>query len=359
MDADDYVSRHDVEVTEILLAVIGSVAEFLRESEDIHLESGYFKSRWEELKKIASTLVEMEKLEFSLPEFAKFTMSLKKADVDFRRKVREKLNPQLPSLLDEINLVLEKARIELKKRGYQDMVLVVDNLEKIIDVDISPTGRGAYYRVFIVGGEQLNTIAAHAVFTVPLPLINSPQRTSLVQTFGEEPLVLPMVKVEEKDCEHPYEEGLELMREVLRYRFKITGVEETKVFDSPDTFTRLCRMSGGHVRNLLIYFRSASDYVDVLPFTEGAVKRGIRQHINAYSRSIPEEHWELLAKLHLAPDKYIPNDEQHQLMLDYLSILGYLDDEEEPWYTVNPVVRELEKFKSTVEAIREGGGERS
>jgi hypothetical protein len=139
-----------------------------------------------------------------------------------------------------------------------------------------------------------------------------------------------MVKIEEKNGE-PYEEGLELMREVLRCRFKIAGVEGTKVFDSPDTFTHLCQMSGGHVRNLLIYFRSASDYVDLLPFTEEAVTRGVRQHINAYSRSIPEEHWKLLARLHLDPDKYIPNDDEHQSMLGDLSILEYLNGEE-PWY---------------------------
>lgn len=357
MDAEDYVSFYDVEVTEILLAIVGSVAESLRESEDIHLESSYLKSRWEEFRDVALTPVEMEKAEFSLSKFAKFTTSLKKADIDSRRKVRERLTPQLPSLLDEINLVFEKARIELKERGYQDLVLVVDNLEKITDVDDSATGRGAYYRVFVVGGEQLSSIAAHTVLTVPLPLIHSPRRTQLVQTFGEEPFVLPMVKIEEENGE-PYEEGLELMREVLRRRFKIEGVGETDVFDPDNIFTHLCRMSGGHVRNLLIYFRSASDYVDLLPFTEESVRRGIRQHINAYSRSIPGEHWKLLARLHLDTDKYIPNDDEHQSMLGDLSILEYLNGEE-LWYAVNPVVRELEKFKRAVEAIKKGGGTHS
>jgi hypothetical protein len=107
-------------------------------------------------------------------------------------------------------------------------------------------------------------------------------------------------------------------------------------------------MSGGHVRNLLIYFRSSLDYVDSLPITKNAVARGIRQHINAYSRSIPEEHWELLARLHIDSDKYIPNDDKHQEMLGDLSILEYMNAEE-PWYAVNPVVRELEKFKRAVE----------
>ena len=348
MDADDYVNRHDVEVTEILLAIIGLVAESLRHKENIHLESSYFRSRWEELKDIALVPMELEKVEFSLPEIGKFTTKLRRADVNYRREVRGKLTPRLPSLLDEINLVLEQARVELKKRGYQDMVLVVDNLEKIPDVVDPTTKQGTYYRVFTVGSEQLSAIGAHAVFTIPLPLIHSPQRTSLVQAFGEEPRILPMVRVEEKNGE-PHEDGLKLMCEVLSRRFKSACVKE-EIFDSHDTFEHLCRMRGGHVRNLLIYFRSALDYVDSPPIAAGAVRRGIRQHINAYSRSIPEKNWKHLARLHLDPDKHIPRDEDHQEMLSDLSILEYMNSGE-PWYAVNPVVRQLEKFKRAVESL--------
>jgi hypothetical protein len=96
----------------------------------------------------------------------------------------ERLAPQLPSLLDEINLVLEKARAELKKRGYQDLVLVVDNLEKIPDVRDPATGHGTHYWLFIASGEQLNSIAAHTVLTVPLQLIYSTQHASLMRIFG-------------------------------------------------------------------------------------------------------------------------------------------------------------------------------
>lgn len=349
MDASEHVNQYDVEVTDILLAAIGSVAKSLRDEESIHLESSYFRKRWEEIKGFALTPVELEKLEFSLPEMGKLTTKLKRADIDSRRKVRERLTPQLPSLLDEINLVLDDARVRLKKRGYQDLVIVVDNLEKIPDMPEPTTEKGTYYKVFVAGGEQLSAIEAHTVLTVPLPLIHSPQRMSMVQTFGEEPFVMPMVKVEEKNGD-PYEQGLELMREVLHCRFKIIGIRDADIFDSPDTFAHLCRMSGGHVRNLLIYLRSAFYYVDSLPLTEDAVRRGIRQHINAYSRSIPEKNWELLARLHLDSNKHIPRDKDHQEMLGDLSILEYMNGEE-PWYAVNPVVRELERFKRAVEDI--------
>ena len=350
MDADDYVNRYDVELVEILLGIVSSVAECLREEEGIHLESSYLKSRWQELKEILLSPVEIKEVEFSLSEFAKFTTELKRADSDSRVQVRKKLAPQLPSLLDEINLVLEKARAELRKRGYQDLVLVVDNLEKIPDVRDPATGRGTHYWLFIASGEQLNSIAAHTVLTVPLQLIYSPLHASLMRIFGEKPIVLPMVKVEEKNGD-PYEDGLRLMCEVLKRRFEITDVDETDVFDSPDTFKHLCQMSGGHVRNLLIYFRTSSDYVDSLPFTADAVRLGVRQHINAYSRSIREERWKLLARLHRDPHKHIPSDEDHQEMLGDLSILEYMNGGES-WYAVNPVVMELDKFKQALEDVK-------
>ncbi len=90
--------------------------------------------------------------------------------------------------------------------------------------------------------------------------------------------------------------------------------------------------------------------MDSLPITAQAVERGVRQHINAFSRSIPEDNWKLLAQLHLNPNKDIPQNDAHQGMLGDLSILEYMNGGE-PWYAVNPVVRELEKFKRAVERL--------
>jgi hypothetical protein len=350
MDASKYINYQDVEITEILLALVSSVAETLKQEENIDLEPPYLKKLFGELKDIALSDVELEKAEFSIDKFAKFIFKLKQADNSTRKEVRSRLKPKLSTFLDEINLILSQARVELMKRGYRDLVLIIDNLEKITD-DIDPeTGHGTYYRIFNVGGQQLCSIEANAVFTVPLPLIYSSERSPIVQKFGEEPIVLPMVKVEDKkgsSCE----DGLELMREVLRKRFEVSGISESDVFDSQDIFTNLCHKSGGHVRNLLIYFRSASDYIDKLPFTKEAVQKGIQQHINAYSRSIQENNWELLAKLQLNQDKDIPNDDAHKNMLGDLSILQYMNGGE-PWYSVNPVIRELEKFKRAVEKLK-------
>lgn len=350
IDSDDHVSPSDPEVTEILLAIVGSVAETLRDKEDICLESSYLESRWNEFKDILTASVDIEKTELSLAKFAKFTVKLKQAATESRRKVRAKLAPQLPSLIDEINLVLSRARVELVQRGYKDLVLVIDNLEKIPDVTDYTTGEEIYHRLFITGGQQLGAIEARIVLTLPLSLIHSSRGRQLAQNLGEEPIVLPMVKVEEKDGK-PYNKGLELIRTVLRRRFESVDLKCEEVFDSTNAFDYICRMSGGHVRNLLMYFRSSLNHADSLPITEDAVRRGVRRHINAYSRSIPEENWKFLARLHLDPDRHIPRDDVHHEMLRDLTVLEYINGGE-PWYAVNPVVRELEKFKRAVQEMK-------
>ncbi|MGH9846429.1 MAG: hypothetical protein ACREEM_47635 [Blastocatellia bacterium] len=67
-----------------------------------------------------------------------------------------------------------------------------------------------------------------------------------------------------------------------------------------------------------------------------------------------ENHWDKLARLDLSDDQRIPNgDGDYLKMLENLSILEYINGgdadvfaEAEPWYAVNPIVRELKKFKA-------------
>ncbi len=356
MDADDHhISRHNVEVTEILLAIIGSVAESLKEEENIHLESSYLHRRLHELRKLLSSPVEIKEAEVPISKSAKLKVGIRQTSIEFWQKVQDRLiTPRPPSLIGQINLELEKARVEIRKHGYKDIVIVVDHLDKIPDLEDPQTELSAHYRIFVEGGSQLRKIGAHMVLTVPLSLIRSEQGATLASIFEEQPFVLPTVKVEQRNgalCKP----GLELMRQVLCQRFEIIGVRQDEVFDPHDTLMYLCQMSGGHLRNLLMYFLSAADFTDSLPFTKEEVRKGIQRHINGYIGSISEKNWTSLAQLHLDPQRCIPTDDDYQEMLESLSILEYRNGE--PWYAVNPVIRESEKFKRVTRSVTEVGGE--
>ena len=77
---------------------------------------------------------------------------------------------------------------------------------------------------------------------------------------------------------------------------------------------------------------------------------------NDYGRSIPEHHWELLARVRR--EQSVLNDEDHQLMLFNLSVLEYQN--EERWCDVNPVILGLPAFEAALAAYdgsRHGHGD--
>jgi hypothetical protein len=66
-----------------------------------------------------------------------------------------------------------------------------------------------------------------------------------------------MVKIADlKGNDHP--SGLDAMRKFVHKRLAAAGVNDSDAFDSGESLDYLCRMSGGHLRNLLILIRGAA-----------------------------------------------------------------------------------------------------
>ena len=201
----------------------------------------------------------------------------------------------------------------------------------------------------------MTAIQAHILYTVPLRLVRSADGPQLEQRYG--PLfVLPMVKVIERN-RAPYAKGVNHLKELLAKRLGDHPLEEAF---APDALDFLLTYSGGHVRNLMTFVQNACTYTETLPIPLTAAHRAIQQTVRTYSTAIPEAHWTKLAELDLSTTQQIPNGDLDYLsMLENLSVLEYVNggDEDnpftpaEPWYAVNPIVRELQKFKSARTAL--------
>ncbi len=108
------------------------------------------------------------------------------------------------------------------------------------------------------------------------------------------------------------------------------------------------------------FVQNACTYVNNLPIPLIAAQKAIQQTVRAYSTAIPEGHWEKLARLDISGDQKIPNgDNDYLVMLENLSVLEYINGGgdnpfalAEPWYAVNPIVRELQRFKAAVQTIK-------
>jgi hypothetical protein len=195
---------------------------------------------------------------------------------------------------------------------------------------------------------------AHLIYTVPLRLVRS-DGPQLQQRYGVAPFVLPMVKVIERGSRTSFQPGVDCLRALLQKRLGDLSLEE--VF-APDALDFLLKYSGGHVRDLMIFVREACTYSDV-PIPLQAAHQAIQQTVRTFSTAIPEPHWKKLAELDRSFDQMIlGGDDDYLVMLENLSVLEYIngggDDPfalAEPWYAVNPIVRELQKFKAAARAL--------
>ena len=359
LDVSDYLDDYDASPTDILLAIVTEVADTLRAKLGIELKDNYFSKRLNEIKDFFLSDVEIKEGELSLG-FAKAKVQRLKKDPAARQKVRAVLEPKMSTMLAEINTVFDEARLAVKKAKIEgqsctDIVLILDNLEKIRKLGGMNEGLASQRELFLEGYTKLTGMKAHFIYTVPLRLVRSTDGPQLEQRYG--PLfVLPMIKTIERGARKPYQAGVNSMRALLQKRLGHLTLDQ--VFNS-DALGFLLTYSGGHVRNLMTFVQNACTYVNKLPITLTAAQKAIQQTVRTYSTAIPEHHWEKLARLDASSDQNIPNgDPDYLVMLENLSVLEYINGGNEdpfalaePWYAVNPIVRELQKFKAAAQKL--------
>jgi len=355
LDVSDYLDDYDVATTDILLAIMAELAAELRDRLGIELQDSYFVKRLNEVKEFFLSDVEIN--EGELPLFgAKLKIQRLKKDPDARKKVRAALEPRLSTLLEEMNLAFVEAKLKIKtyqvpegEQPYSDLVLILDNLEKIRKIEGKPEGLDSQRELFLERYTQLTGMSVHVIYTVPLRLVRSANGPSLEQRYGPA-LVLPMIKIFERGQRQPFEPGLSGLRSLLQKRLGDIPLQDAFAADALDF---LLTYSGGHIRNLMTFIQNACAYADGIPIPLVAVQRAIQQAARTFSTAIPNDHWEKLAQLDLSADNQIPNgDNDYLVMLENLSVLEYLDGGDDPfdvagpWYAVNPIVRQLPKFKA-------------
>ncbi len=125
---------------------------------------------------------------------------------------------------------------------------------------------------------------------------------------------------------------------------------ENGIFDSPQTLERLCLMSGGHVRNLLLLTQDAIGRTEELPISEQAVKRAVTQARDTYRRAVENHQWNLLAEV--SRSKRIINDDQYRNLMFNRCLLEYRyldnDGEMQRWYDIHPLIQGIPEFKEAV-----------
>ncbi|EHC13952.1 ATP-binding protein [Fischerella thermalis] len=335
----------DIDVSDILLSIARQVSTSL-EAINIKEKSGYFSNLFREIGDFLQTPIELSaEAELSLG-IAKISAKTKDSP-QLRNQLRQYLEPRTNSILQAINEeLLDKAVQQLKQRGQKGLVVIVDNLDR---VDMRPlaSGRSLPEYLFIDRGEQLRRLKCHVVYTIPLALIFSNEYETLKNRLGGgiAPKVLPMVLVRQRDGSD-YEPGISLLRQLVLTRAfpevpwntRLSLI--TELFDHPQTLDRLCRISGGHIRNLLGLLYSCLQRQDP-PFSQSCLEAVIKDYRDDLLLAIDEHVWELL--LEVVNQQSVKGESDYQILLRSMFVFEYRDTTGR-WFGISPALAETEKI---------------
>lgn len=371
IDANEYLDKFDVKIIDILLAIATETADMLQKDENLKIKGNYFKRFIEKLGEEVFSEWEVEKIGVELP-FGFSSVDIKRLakDDSARKKVREALNEDTYLLLREINQLLSTARKEIKNlsahgqsQNYKDVVIILDNLEKIERFGDAEMGLESARKLFLQYSTQLTGIESHIIYTVPIDLMRS-NDASVIGKLYDKSFVLPMVKVFQRDGETPFEIGREAMTEILKLR--LGNIEREAAFTN-DALDLLIKYSGGHIRTFLLFAREACTDADALPITADNVDYAIdSEYQNISPNFFPTYTWDILAKLDLSSNQNIDvKPEQCVEVLEKLLLFEYINGDDAtvksssrkdrnlqtPWYAVNPIYRELDQFITAKEKL--------
>jgi AAA ATPase domain len=334
----------DIDVSDILLSVARQVSVSL-EAIGIKVKPGYFGNLFRDIGDFLQTPIELSgSAELSLG-IAKITAKTKDSP-QLRTQLRQYLEPRTNSILQAINEeVLDKAVEQLKQRGQKGLVVIIDNLDRV-DTRTLASGRSQPDYLFIDRGEQLRRLKCHVVYTIPLALIFSNEYETLKNRLGGgiAPKVLPMVLVRQRDGSD-YEPGMSLLRQLVLARAfpKVSDNERltliTELFEHPETLDRLCRVSGGHIRNLLGLLYSCLQRQDP-PFSRDCLEAVIKDYRDDLLLAIDEYQWELLFEV--VQQQNVKGESEYQSLLRSMYLFEYRDPLGR-WFGISPALAETEK----------------
>ncbi|MDJ0901734.1 MAG: ATP-binding protein [Xenococcus sp. MO_188.B8] len=357
-ESTEYLQTSDVDIIDILLAITREVANSLKKV-DINLEPPFF------IKLFNSVAEAIRSLEFKvsfLEGLIEITRQAKDSP-DVRTRLRQKLGPQTEGILEALNKdVFGKANDLLRnERKQKGLVVIVDNLDRIDNRFKEGLKRTQPEYLFIDRGDRLAQLNCHVVYTIPLVLRYSPELTNLIQSFGR-PQYLPMVRVQSKERIDD-DEGMYLLQQMVMARaFPQVAKEEvlspklvSQVFEQTESSSttstlskneilcKMCRLSGGHVRNLLRILHACITDEDP-PLSKACLNRIIREHQADLLNGIEPEDWNWLYQV--AQDKKVSGEEKYQRLVQNLWVLEYQNKEGESWHDIYPILRETDFFQS-------------
>jgi hypothetical protein len=255
--------------------------------------------------------------------------------------VSQVLQPRVAELRQHCNDVITEITTHLNEcTPHRRLVLIVEGTDK----PDPPVARD----LFVGHTGLLADLQASIIYTVPLFLVHSPDRTRLEAYF--EILTLPMIKTHTPRGER-FEPGWEVLRQIVARRINIEKLIE------PDALDMAIEKTGGVLRDLLRVIRQASlgaDLGGASRISAEAMRHSLNQLKAIYRQSVYDPDGKVsttalyakMKEITEAPQRQVPLDETLQLLLYTQAVIEYNG---RGWYDLHPLMhetlREMEYLK--------------
>ena len=364
-EATDDLDMGNVEVSDILLAIARRTAQEL-ETLMKQAESGW-QGVMQKAKNLLFTEIKLDVKTGEIPGVGKFELGVdfdnnvnvglstiigeikaqSRKNANLQDRLRNYLEPKTDGFIDVLNNGLFiPINDTLKANGKNGLVIIIDGLDKLINTEKSP-GKTLPAYLFGDRGDQLSRLACHVVYTMPLALCYSDEYTVIRQKFKNDPIILPMIRVKNRDGEVD-QTGINLLYLMVLSRAfsqlseaeKLTKIGE--IFDGEEPLKQLCEVSGGHVRNLLIILNSWIIKEKKFPLSSAGLEAVVVNQVAGQTAQLTPDEWELLNRVHQTKDS--SGDRDFSKLIRTLLVYEYRD-EKGAWYEVNPILFRTEKIQ--------------
>ncbi len=353
--ADEELDINDARYTDLYIVIIKQVEEQLRKH-NISLDKrllnsfgNWFKEITEETEKTVESSISLEAgtqvgNEMPIPFLAKLWIKLlaQIKGSDKRKKIiRDTLEKDIYRLKADINALLRDGKKKLKQKypDHKGILVIVDNLDRV------PVNVGDH--LFFYNAIQLQELDCNLIYTVPISVVYSQKNIS--NAFDQNTNILPMVNVYNYDLQkidlNYNQEYVEGMANIIAKRVNIEIL-----FESKNELLEIAKSSGGHVRQLMRIMRTACSQGAISghdKINSDDVEYAIKQEQFSFERTIPYEHYQVLAQVCVSKD--LENNETAQQVLYNTSVLEYNGNNR--WNYVNPVIKRSEIFKEKLTSL--------
>jgi hypothetical protein len=252
-------------------------------------------------------------------------------NADLQRRFRENTWQYTARVIEQMGDLIQEIRNKLvKAQEIDDIVIIIDNLEKMLCREIN--GQTNYELLFIEQLPKLESLPVHMVLTFPVSL-HADQAQLRAAYANAVAIQIPMVRLRHRENDQDDAVGFEAMRSFLARRLELGAI-----FSNPEVCNDAIRASGGCVRDLLRIVASAVVERGSVPIDAEDIKRTVARLAGDLERVLQGRPFlQHLHTVHRTGSLPVEIDaDGRKWLLQNLIVIEY---NREVWYDVHPLAR--------------------